>query len=362
MTQKLCSLKLTDGSEYIGESIGQSKLAAGELVFTTAMVGYTETLTDPSYFGQVLVFAYPLIGNYGIPDFPKNLQEIVPGFESSRVQVSAVIVNSHSSQAFHWDSVKTLDVWLRQHQVVGISGIDTRHLIKKISQKKRILAKIIPCDATEKEKKALEFFDSGQSDVLRYVSTKKRRLLGRGKKRVAILDCGIKWNIVRQILREGCEVLLLPWDDDLTGIDCSAWFVSNGPGDPRRSGNLVERVRRILYEDSRPIMGICLGHQIICLAAGAKVIRMPYGHRGHNQPVQLVGQERGYMTTQNHGYVVDKTTLSEEWEPWFYNLNDGSLEGMKHARKPIFSVQFHPEASSGPRETSWLIKEFVQKF
>lgn len=365
-----CDLILSDGSCFNGQMIGAPLRASGEMVFTTGMVGYSEAITDPSYFGQILCFTYPLVGNYGIPDFPKGSSEsLLPlGFESSKPHTAAVVISIDSPEVFHWNSFQCLDRWLKRYNVPGIIGVDTRHLVQKIRSNRNLLGRIEPefaegvrtLGTMDTASSNLAFFDPGMHEIIPEVSTSERRLLGKGSKRIGLIDCGVKWNIIRQIISYGFEIELLPWDTDLSTCDCDAWLISNGPGDPSRSGFLPERVKTLLV-DNRPILGICLGHQILALAAGARTRRMNYGHRSHNQPVYLVGSRKGYMTSQNHGYVIDEATLPENWDIWFRNINDDSIEGIRHKDKPFFSVQFHPEASGGPCDTAWIFEKVLSE-
>jgi carbamoyl-phosphate synthase small subunit len=364
-----CTLKLSNGMEFSGELIGAPLTASGELVFTTGMVGYSEALTDPSYFGQILLFTYPLIGNYGIPKLPENMTiETSTGFESDRVHASAVIVAVDSAEAFHWSSRQTLDQWLKEQNVPGITGIDPRHLVHIIREEKGISGIVVPespqgtrdFDSIFPSVSPAVFFDPGAHEVVRAVSCKEPYRLGHGKRRVAVVDTGVKWNILRQLVQNHVEVEVLPWDSDLSKVDCSGWLLSNGPGDPLKTGDLKNRIGALLTSD-RPILGICLGHQLLALAAGATTSRMSYGHRSHNQPVQLVGTRKGYITSQNHGYMVDLQSLPSDWEPWFVNANDQTIEGIRHKSRPFKSVQFHPEAAGGPRDTGWIIEQFVKE-
>ncbi len=366
MRQK-CKLVLSDGSSFEGDLIGAPLRASGELVFTTGMVGYSEAITDPSYFGQILCFTYPLIGNYGIPDLPHGLELPIPrGFESSRAHAAAVILTIDSPETFHWNSFQSLDNWLKGQGVPGIVGLDTRHLVHLIRSNPNLLGRIEPSreegyrdmGSTLTPKSPNAFFDPGMNTIVSEVSTRERIRLGKGKTRVGIVDCGVKWNIIRRFLSFDCEVELLPWNTRLKEVDCDMWLLSNGPGDPTRTGDLTHQVELLLQED-RPILGICLGHQILSLAAGAITRRMPYGHRSHNQPVYEVGTRRGYITSQNHGYVVEDASLPADWEPWFRNVNDETIEGIRHKTKPFRSVQFHPEASGGPRDTSWIFEQIL---
>lgn len=364
-----CSLVLSNGNRFSGELIGAPLRSSGELVFTTGMVGYSEAITDPSYFGQILCFTYPLIGNYGIPSREKVTSDFIPpGFESTKPHAAGIVLTIDSPEAFHWNSFHSLDAWLKEEGVPGIIGLDTRHLVHLIRSHPNLLGRIEPEKDSGKRNlgegltpdNPHSFFDPGMHHILDAVSTDKKRIIGKGKHRVGLIDCGVKWNIVRQLLDADCEVELIPWRADFSSYDCDLWLISNGPGDPTRSDDLVARIAGLL-EDDRPILGICLGHQLLSLAAGATTKRMPYGHRSHNQPVYLVGTRQGFITSQNHGYVVQDHSLPEDWEVWFRNVNDDTIEGIRHKTKPFRSIQFHPEASGGPQDTAWIFKEILSE-
>lgn len=365
--RQLCTLLLSNGSRFQGELIGAPLSSSGELVFTTGMVGYSEAISDPSYFGQILVFTYPLIGNYGIPTPPKELALPIPrGFESAHARAAAVVLTIDSDEAFHWNSNNSLDAWLKAEGVPGIVGLDTRHLVHLVRQSRGLLGRVLP----ERPEGVRDFgprltpyaqegfFDPGAHEILPEISTTKPNLLGKGRHRIALVDCGVKWNIIRQLLSHDCEVMLLPWDSDFSRVECDGWLISNGPGDPKKTADLQQRLAQLLSGD-KPILGICLGHQLLALAAGMQTTRMEYGHRSHNQPVYMVGTRKGFITSQNHGYVVDESTMPPGWEAWFRNANDQTNEGLKHKTKPFRSVQFHPEAAGGPRDTSWILEQFV---
>ncbi len=364
-------LRLSNGREHRGRLIGASSYRSGEMVFSTGMVGYSEAITDPSYFGQILVFSYPLIGNYGIPNWgsrgiegmePGQQPDLPRGFESGIAHAAGVILTTDSDEVFHWNSYQNLDRWLFDQGVPGIIGVDTRDLIHSIRSTPQLLGKIIPDEDAQLREKADKgaYFDPGHNEIVSRVSVDGLRRFGSGKKRIAVVDCGVKWNILRQLLDADMEIELVPFDYDLSSVDCDGWLFSNGPGNPENTSGLISRVEGLLRQD-RPILGICLGHQILALAAGAKVRRMTYGHRGHNQPVYQVGTKRGYITSQNHGYVVEEDSLPNGWEPWFRNANDETNEGIRHVSKPFRSVQFHPEAAGGPRDTNWVMHEFVKE-
>ena len=365
MRQK-STLLLSNGDRFEGYLIGAPVQSSGELVFTTGMVGYTEAITDPSYFGQILTFTYPLIGNYGVPDTPVSYSHPLPkGFESLGPKTAGVIITVDSLETYHWNSFQTLDRWLRDHNVPGIIGLDTRHLVHLIRSAKTLLGRIIP-ESPEGHRYSTEeldiapnsFFDPGTTSIIDQVSVKEPTTLGSGDTKVAVIDCGIKWNIIRQIIDLGCTVELLPWDYDFDSVEADGWLISNGPGDPTRTGDLKKKIQS-LFKREKPIFGICLGHQLVCLAAGATTTRMAYGHRSQNQPVYQVGTRKGYISTQNHGYVVEDHSIPEDWEPWFRNVNDETIEGIRHKSLPIRSVQFHPEAAGGPRDTAWLMEQFI---
>ncbi len=368
--RKRAFLELSDGTKLEGYAIGAPVKSSGELVFTTAMVGYSESLSDPSYFGQVLVFAYPLIGNYGIPTppNPKKIHDLTPQFESKKIYLSGIVISQECKEAFHWTSELNLDKWLKMHGVPGISGIDTRHLITKIRDSNGLFAKIHPEEATNSliieglsTDLGEKFFDPNIHNIAPYVSGGERLLLGKGSTRIAVYDFGVKWNILRQIIEQDCEVELLPWDTEPESVDCNGWLLSNGPGNPSHIEGIQTKVKKLIYKQEKPILGICLGHQIISLACGAQVVKMPYGHRSHNQPVTEIGTRKGYITSQNHSYVVTRESLPSDWEVWFENVNDKSIEGIRHKEKPFKSVQFHPESAAGPRDSSWILKDFVKE-
>ena len=318
------------------------------MVFNTAMTGYTESLTDPSYAGQIMVLTYPLVGNYGVP--ASDL------WESEHIHAEALIVSAYSEEFSHWNSKESLGNWLRGEQRPAITGIDTRAHTKLLRERGGMMGRI----EIEGVESAPSDLDYGQIIYVETVSCRDiiRYNEGAGK-RVVLVDCGVKTNIIRCLLKRGIEIIRVPWNYDFNELEYDGLFISNGPGNPENCQKTVDNIRRAMLND-KPIFGICMGNQLLAKASGAAIYKLKYGHRSHNQPVRMVGSERCFITSQNHGYAVDSTTLSEEWMPLFENMNDGSNEGIRHRSKPWFSVQFHPEASAGPTDTEFLFDEFIK--
>ncbi len=344
-------LILEDGSIFPGYSFGYEGSIAGEVVFNTAMTGYPESLTDPSYKGQLLVLTYPLIGNYGVPGFDEE-NEMLKFFESEKIQVSALIISDYSFKFNHWNANKSLGDWLIEHKIPGIYGIDTRELTKLIREKGSMLGKIIIDDQD------CEYYDPNLDNLVADVSIKEKKVYGNGKHRILLIDCGVKNNIIRYFLQKDATVIRVPWDYDYKNEEYNGLFISNGPGNPEMCDVTISHLKESIKEEI-PIFGICLGHQLIALASGAKTYKLKYGHRSHNQPVILKGSKKAYITSQNHGFAVDHSSLGKEWETLFTNINDDTNEGLKHKSKDIFTVQFHPEASSGPTDTDFLFDDFI---
>lgn len=350
---KKAILELEDGTVFEGKSFGFEKACSGEVVFNTAMTGYPESLTDPSYEGQVLVTTFPLIGNYGVP--PKEEQDgVVRYFESSRIHCEAIVCQDYSWEYSHWLAEESLSDWLKREQVVGVYGIDTRALTKLLREKGSMLGRIF-IEGAEKP----EFYDPNMENLVAKVSCKEVETYGDGDKAVVLVDCGTKNNIIRCLVKRGVKVVRVPWNYDFSQIDYDGLFISNGPGDPDMAGETVENIKKALSGD-KPICGICMGNQLLSKAAGAKTYKLKYGHRSHNQPVRQVGTNRCFITSQNHGFAVDNETLGGDWEPLFVNMNDGTNEGIRHKSKPFFSAQFHPEACSGPLDTEFIFDDFIK--
>ncbi len=365
---RAAKLILEDGTEFCGWSFGYEgdmqhpAAAIGEVVFNTAMTGYPESLTDPSYAGQILVTTYPLIGNYGVPDTGMAGNGLPLFMESGRIHVKALVVADYSQDYSHWNAKESLASWLKREKIPAITGIDTRRLTKVLREHGVMMGRIslVPTLPTEGEKYD-HLQDYGSVNWVEKVSCQETIVYNRGAaKRVVLVDCGVKANIIRCLIHRGIEVVRVPWDYDFNQLEFDGLFLTNGPGDPEQCGKTVEHIRTFLQNKQvRPCMGICLGNQLLARAAGAKTYKLKYGHRSHNQPVRQVGTNRCFITSQNHGYAVDDKTLPTDWEPLFVNMNDGSNEGIRHKTNPWFSAQFHPEACSGPVDTEWMFDEFA---
>jgi len=364
-------LILDDGTRFMGQSFGAQEAAAGEVVFNTAMTGYPESLTDPSYKGQILVLTYPLIGNYGVPG--RAIKEhLSKYFESDRVHIAGLVVASYSAEYSHWNALDSLSDWLKELRVPGICGIDTRALTKLLRERGTMLGKLVQHDPAE-----IEMYDPNTQNLVDQVSCKEPLVYSgttiisgapaiqrfrdeseSGNIRIMLVDCGVKNNIIRCLLGLGVTVIRVPWDYDFPGDDYDGLVISNGPGNPQQCGATIHHLKSAIQQD-RPIFGICLGNQLLSLAGGANTYKLKYGHRGYNQPVLQVGTNRAYITSQNHGFAVDDRTLGAHWETLFVNLNDQTNEGIRHKTKPFFSTQFHPEASGGPTDTRFLFNDFI---
>lgn len=347
------SLELADGTAIEGVSFGAERSVSGEVVFNTGMVGYPETLTDPSYRGQILVLTYPLIGNYGVPP-PERENGLLKYFESERVQVAGLVVSECCAEHSHWNAAKSLSAWLVEEGVPAIEGVDTRSLTKRIRERGTMPGRIV-CE------RAVPFDDPNARNLVAEVSAGEPVIHGSGPVRVLAVDCGIKNNIIRCLVNRGATVIRVPWDYDFNAgeYEYDGLLLSNGPGDPKMCGATIAHLREALERRTK-IFGICLGNQLLALAAGADTYKLKYGHRSHNQPCAEALTKRCLITPQNHGYAVDTDTLPEGWKPWFTNANDGTNEGIRHAELPFMSVQFHPEASAGPTDGAYLFDRFLE--
>lgn len=362
-------LVLEDGSYFVGHGFGAAKKVSGEIVFSTSMVGYPEALTDPSYKGQILALTYPLVGNYGVP--PYDLELGIPlYFESENIKVTGLVIHELCKQPYHWASTKTLDEWLKSENVPGIYGIDTRKLTKKLRIKGVMLGILQVCEEEQNPnletllKEVNEVPDPNSIDLVKEVSIREpvHYEVG-GSKKVVLIDCGVKNGILRNLLQRRVNVVRIPYDfstKEILEYNPNGVVVSNGPGDPKKCVKTIECVRE-LVEENIPIMGICLGTQILALALGGDTFKMKYGHRSQNQPALDLKTGRCYITTQNHGYSVNPDSLKDtSLETWFTNANDKTVEGIKHREKPVFALQWHPEASPGPYDTEFLFDEFLK--
>ena len=353
------TLILDDGTRFHGQSFGYESPVAGEVVFNTAMSGYPESLTDPSYAGQLMTLTYPLVGNYGVPPFTNDADGLANFMESDRIHASAIIVSDYSTEYSHWNACESLADWLKREHVPGITGIDTRELTKLLREHGGMMGKIVFDDEPDN-------VPTAQYEGVNYVARVSCKEIvryneGKGLKKVVLVDCGVKNNIIRCLLRRGVEVVRVPWDYNFNELEFDGLFLANGPGDPNTAAKTVEHIRQFLANPNvRPCMGICMGNQLLSKAAGASIYKLKYGHRSHNQPVQLCGTNKCYVTSQNHGYAVDSATLPKDWTPLFINMNDGSNEGIRHNSNPWFSAQFHPEACSGPLDTDFLFDDFIK--
>jgi carbamoyl-phosphate synthase small subunit len=355
-------LHLEDGTELQGVPFGASQAVSGEVVFNTGMSGYIEALTDPSYRGQILVLTYPLVGNYGVPP-PRRPGSIERPYESARIQVQALVVQNLVDRYSHHAATRSLAAWLAGEGVPGLSGIDTRTLTRRLRENGTMRGWIYPSRLGFQHATEAAAAVDMRGELFHLVAPQATvRYEAGGRHTILLVDVGAKDNIVRSLLARGASVVRAPWHADLVDLaaQTDGVVIGNGPGDPKDLMPLVGKVRAVLAHGSLPIFGICLGNQILALAAGADTYKLPYGHRGVNQPVQDQLTRRCYVTSQNHGYAVTDTSLPQGWEPWFVNTNDGTNEGIRSASGPHFSVQFHPEASPGPQDTAFLFDDFLR--
>lgn len=356
---KKAKLILKDGTEFEGKSFGAETSAAGEVVFNTSMVGYPESLSDPSYTGQILTFTYPLIGNYGIGEARKDENGIEKNFESGKIHAKGIIVNEYSENFNHWNSKKSLGDWLKSENIPGITGIDTRLLTQKIRQHGTILGKIVI-----EESEDIDFYNPDIDNLVAQVSIKKPKTYNSKKKEaktIICIDCGMKNNILRSLLARGLNIIRVPWNYDFieAKLEFDGIFISNGPGDPAQLIELHEIIKKA-FKLKKPIFGICLGVQIMAIASGAKTYKLKFGHRAQNQPCIDTESGHCYITSQNHGFAIDEKTLKKDWKVWLKNANDETVEGIKHKTLPYFACQFHPEANPGPTDTLHFFDEFAK--
>ncbi|KAF5279206.1 hypothetical protein FQR65_LT03453 [Abscondita terminalis] len=355
MKGDLCYLVLEDGTTFQGESFGAKKAVDGE----TGMVGYPESLTDPSYHSQILVLTYPIIGNYGVPAKTCDEYGLPHWFESDRIWATGLVVGEYCDYPSHWRSEKTLSQWMKDENIPGIQGVDTRELTKKIREHGTMLGRIV-YDLPINNNVIIP--DPNKRNLVAEVSMKKPITYNaNGYPRICAIDCGLKYNQIRCFLRRGARVDVVPWDHELNINDYDGLFLSNGPGDPVMCKTTIDNIARVLSaKEVKPIFGICLGHQLLSVAIGCTSFKMKYGNRGHNQPCLHHGTNRCYMTSQNHGFAINPTSLPTEWAPLFTNANDKTNEGIAHNTLPYFSVQFHPEHTAGPQDLECLFDVFLE--
>jgi len=360
-------LVLEDGSIFAGFGFGASKKVSGEIVFSTSMVGYPESLTDPSYKGQILTFTYPLVGNYGVPPYDKE-KGVLKYFESDDIKVTGYVVHELCKNPYHWASQRTLDQWLKDENIPGIYGVDTRKLTKKLRVHGVMLGILKVCESDEEPdlqkllKEAENVQDPNFTDLAKQVTTKEPVVYKSGGNKTAVLlDCGVKYGIIRNLLQRGFDVVRVPYDysaDQVMQYKPDGVMISNGPGDPKNCVKTIQTVQELM-DKNMPMMGVCLGTQILALALGGDTYKLKYGHRSQNQPALDLETGRCYITTQNHGYTVERDSLKGTGlEAWFMNANDKTVEGVKHKTKPAFALQWHPEASPGPYDTEFLFDRF----
>ena len=347
------SLHLANGAVFKGKSFGYEASVKGEVVFNTAMTGYPEILTDPSCYGKILVFTYPLIGNYGVP-----LEELKQGistfFESEKIHAFGVVISDYSFEYSHWNAVKSLSDWLKEQKIPAIYGVDTREITSILREEGSMNATLLVGEGTVEEVK-----ENTCENPVALLSCKESITHGEGKKHLLLLDCGVKHDLIRTLLKYDVKITQVPWNYDFKNMDYDAIVVSNGAGNPHACKETIENLKHALSQD-KPILGIGLGHQLLCMADGASVVKLKYGHHGHNQPVRLVNGTRCFITDQNHEYAVDVTTLNDNWSEHLVNMNDNTNEGVYHNTKPFVSVQFQPQVTEDSSDTSFLFDEFMR--
>jgi carbamoyl-phosphate synthase small subunit len=366
--RKEALLLLEDGSIFFGKPFGAETETIGEVVFNTGMVGYLESMTDPSYAGQILCFTYPLIGNYGVPRYDDRDAYGLPRFfESDSIKVKGIIVQEACEVPNHWASKRTLSKWMESEGIPGIEGVDTRALVTRLRESGVMMGILASGDAAQDRERLVRLLAKSQSyasqNFVKGVTVNKPTIHGDSPRRIVMLDTGTKYGIVRNLLQRGFQVVRLPYDDSYSSVmkyDPVGVVVCNGPGDPVI---LKETSRSVgsLVDSEIPVLGICLGEQVVGMSQGADTFKLKYGHRGQNKPCTDLTTGRGYVTSQNHGYALDTKTLSKtELKPWFINADDGTVEGVFHTKRPCMAVQFHPEATPGPYDTTFVFDRFVE--
>ncbi|MDA4121080.1 MAG: glutamine-hydrolyzing carbamoyl-phosphate synthase small subunit [Thaumarchaeota archaeon] len=367
-TKKEALLLLEDGSKFYGSGFGADADIVGEVVFNTGMVGYCESMTDPSYAGQILCFTYPMVGNYGVPPYGNRDGFGLPRFfESDSIKVKGIVVQEACQFPSHWASRLSLGQWLSSEDIPGIEGVDTRALVTKLREA-GVMMGVLACgsEAQDEDGLAMRLRNAAKyssQNFVQGVSVSKPVTYGESDKRIALLDCGTKFGIVRNLLSRGFQVIRLPYDADFSEVmkyDPAGVVLSNGPGDPQILMQTSKCVGSLIESDV-PVLGVCLGEQVVGMSQGVETFKLKYGHRGQNKPCLDLTTGRGYVTSQNHGYALEKQSLSKtELRPWFVNADDGTIEGVIHSHKPCMAVQFHPEATPGPYDTNFVFDRFVE--
>ena len=349
-------LTLQDGTTFEGKSFGAIKACAGEVVFTSSMTAYPECLSDPSTVGQILVSTYPIMGSYGMP--PQTQTDgVCDFFESPDFHPLAVVCLDYSAEFNHWNAAGGLVPWLVDNGIVAVYGIDTRALAKHLRENGAMLGKI-EIEGTE----PAELSDSNQQNLIAATSCDKVIEYGKeNSKRVVLVDCGVQHSMIRSLVSKGAHVIRVPWNYNFMGMDYDGIIVSNGPGDPRMATATVDILKEAIKQD-KPVCGVGLGNLLVGMAAGATVVKLKNGHRGHNQPVREIGTDRCFITTQNHGYALDVTSLGCDWEPAYVSMNDGTNEGIRHKSKPFFATQFIPEQFGGEADSGFVYDKFLNSF
>jgi len=347
------TLILEDGTRYEGYSFGAETSTSAEIVFNSAMTGYPESLTDPSFEGQIMMLTYPVIGNYGVPSHESRKNGLLEFFESEKIHIKGLVVADYSFEYSHWNAVESLSEWLVRENVPAIFGIDTRDLTKKLREKGTMLAKILVEGAGD-----CDFVDYSKENLVEKVSTKETVTYGDGDINIVMIDCGVKYNFIRCLLKRGAKVTLVPWNTDVAAMNYDGLMISNGPGDPSKLQVLVDNIKKAM-NNHKPIFGMGLGNELLALAAGASTYKMKYGHRGHNQPAHEVGTNTTVVTCQNHGYAIDTANMSSDWKVLYENLNDGTAEGIIHKSEPFFSVQFHPDETLEKADSEVMFDKFI---
>ncbi|MFX0088394.1 MAG: glutamine-hydrolyzing carbamoyl-phosphate synthase small subunit [Candidatus Hodarchaeota archaeon] len=364
------ALVLEDGTVFLGRGFGSPKKVAGEVVFNTGMVGYPESMTDSSYYEQILTLTHPLIGNYGIPSFGEIEYGIPKFFESDSMKINGLVVHEYCHSPNHWSSVRTLDQWLKDEGVPAIMNVDTRRLTKRLRERGTMLGILHVCGEEEEldipglREEARNIENPNERNLVEEVAADKPIVYDCcGKGTVVILDCGVKYNIIRSFLKRNLNVVRVPYNTSVSKIirrEPDGVVISNGPGDPKRIPSITQTVADIIRENI-PLLGICLGTQILSLACGGDTYKLKYGHRSQNQPSIDLETGRCFITSQNHGYAVEAISLKKtDLGIWFVNANDKTIEGIRHKRVDALAVQFHPEHTPGPTDTEYIFDQFIQ--